>query len=237
MCASGSSPSFVAARPPIALHRLGAGDEASCPCTACRRTPRTSDAVGSTGMSDPEGPHRTHARGARVRADRRRACTSRTWARRSSHARCGAEVDRRQAQVQQRTTTAKSIGQVAVVRRADGAPTRRARGRQCAPARAVVPRRDRRQRRARADAGAGVRRPPAARAERDRTRPIARPVTNGAAPAGRLAADPGLRRAVGVAGGRAPRRALAGRARAVRTYEGAHRNRRTILGKIDQISA
>ena len=67
-------------------------------------------------MSEHKGPHRTHARGARVRADRRRPVPQGHGPDVRQHVRRArrAEIDRRQAQVQQRTTTAKSIGQVAM---------------------------------------------------------------------------------------------------------------------------
>ena len=132
-------------------------------------------------------------------------------------ARGRAEIDRRQAQVQQRTTTARSIGQVAVAfgvpmvrQRVEREVGTRARTRAVvarhrsadpttptAPARAA-PEPARRARRARADA------PPSARTGAA----PAPPDTNGSH-ADPDAPDPGLRRAVGVAGRRAARRPLA----------------------------
>ena len=105
-------------------------------------------------------------------------------------ARGRAEVDRRHSQVQRRTTTAKSIGQVAV---GFGVPmvraARRARGRQRPPARAVVPRRDRQRdpERAGPDRAVGTRH----RAERRRDPDRSARATNGSTPAGDTLPIPG----------------------------------------------
>ena len=56
------------------------------------------------------------------------------------------------------------------------------------------------------------------------------------APASERAPDSGLRRAVGVAGRRAAGRARRRRARRGAGVRGAHRQRRTILGKIEQLA-
>jgi hypothetical protein len=153
-------------------------------------------------------------------------------------ARGRAEIDRRQAQVQQRTTTAKSIGQVAVafgvpmvkqrVEKEVGNARQRAQtfletiGGSDAPAPAAPPR-----------APAASR--PAPRPAPASAAPTA--PTNGASPArdslpipgyDSLSASQVVERLTGLTPAELD---------AVRTYEGAHRNRRTILGKIDQISA
>jgi len=152
-------------------------------------------------------------------------------------ARGRAEIDRRQAQVQQRTTTAKSVGQVAV---AFGVPMVRQR-----VEREVGNARQRAQTFLESmNSGDDV---PAAPA---RPRPAPRPApaapavvdvapapTNGAAASDASLPIPGydalsasqvVERLTGLSSEELD---------AVRTYEGAHRNRRTILGKIDQISA
>jgi hypothetical protein len=151
-------------------------------------------------------------------------------------ARGRAEVDRRQAQVQQRTTTARSIGQVAV---AFGVPMVRQR-----VEREVGHARQRAQSFLESIGGsdAPVAPPPRPQPAPRRTPApappkAATPPTNGAAPAGDSLPIPGydalsasqvVERLAGLS---------AAELDAVRTYEGAHRNRRTILGKIDQISA
>jgi hypothetical protein len=165
-------------------------------------------------------------------------------------ARGRAEVDRRQAQVQQRTTTAKSIGQVAltfgvpmvrqrVEREVDSARQRAEsfigtisggdNGAPGAPAAAPKP------------AAPTVVREPAPAAETNGangSNGVSNgAATNGAGPAGDTLPIPGydalsasqvVERLAGLS---------AEELDSVRTYEGAHRNRRTILGKIDQISA
>jgi hypothetical protein len=172
-------------------------------------------------------------------------------------ARGRAEVDRRQAQVQQRTTTAKSIGQVAMT---FGVPMVRQR---------VEREVDSARQRAQTFLGTigGVDGPPAKPAPAPattpkseattRVKPATRPVpetvatginatftngtngTNGAAAAAAgealpipgydaLSASQVVERLAGLSPAELD---------AVRSYEGAHRNRRTILGKIDQISA
>lgn len=168
-------------------------------------------------------------------------------------ARGRAEVDRRQAQVQQRTTTAKSIGQVAMtfgvpmvrqrVEREVGSARQRAQtflgsiGGIDAPTPRPAPRT------ATADA------PDAAT---PRAKPPSRPAphtshtetngtntngSNGASGAGDSLPIPGydtlsasqvVERLAGLSSDELD---------AIRSYEGAHRNRRTILGKIDQITA
>ena len=166
-------------------------------------------------------------------------------------ARGRAEIDRRQAQVQQRTTTAKSIGQVAMT---FGVPMVRQR-----VEREVDSARQRAQSflgtigsgdepAAEAGARAARRAPvktergeaPGRRARRrGRTAPSGprRPATNGAARRATPLPIPGydalsasqvVERLAGLSSDELD---------AVRAYEGAHRNRRTILGKIDQISA
>jgi hypothetical protein len=150
-------------------------------------------------------------------------------------ARGRAEIDRRQAQVQQRTTTARSIGQVAV---AFGVPMVRQR-----VEREVGNARQRAQSFIEAIGGNDE---PVAPAPRPRATPRptpppapakTAPPTNGAAPAGESLPIPGYD---ALSASQVVER-LAGLSRAeldaVRSYEGAHRNRRTVLGKIDQISA
>jgi hypothetical protein len=166
-------------------------------------------------------------------------------------ARGRAEIDRRQAQVQQRTTTAKSIGQVAMT---FGVPMVRQRVE-----------RDLGSARQRAQTFLGSiggidtspSRPPAAKTTdkadapataKPSTRPAAQPSaseangtntngSNGTSGAGESLPIPGydtlsasqvVERLAGLS---------ADELDSVRAYEGAHRNRRTILGKIDQISA
>ena len=151
-------------------------------------------------------------------------------------ARGRAEIDRRQAQVQQRTTTAKSIGQVAV---GFGVPMVRQRvEREVGSARQ------------RAQSVLGVIGSATAAGPRPAPKPAplspvpesngssaaaARPAP-GASPEGETLPIPGydalsasqvVERLAGLP---------AGELAAVRAYESAHRNRRTILGKIDQIS-
>jgi hypothetical protein len=158
-------------------------------------------------------------------------------------ARGRAEVDRRQAQVQQRTTTARSIGQVAVT---FGVPMVRQR---------VEREVDGARQRAQSflgtiggsDGGNGAPRaapePPSARAAKSgngATRVAPRmPPTD---PNASQAADPTLpipgynalsaSQVVERLAGLAP-----DELEAVRSYEASHRKRRTILGKIDQITA
>ena len=155
-------------------------------------------------------------------------------------ARGRAEIDRRQAQVQQRTTTAKSIGQVAV---AFGVPMVRQR-----VEKEVGNARQRAQTFLEAIGGNDA--PAAAPRPRTTARPAPRPASppkpaarpapapaNGATPAGDSLPIPGYD---ALSASQVVER-LAGltpaELDAVRTYECAHRNRRTILGKIDQISA
>ena len=167
-------------------------------------------------------------------------------------ARGRAEIDRRQAQVQQRTTTAKSIGQVAMT---FGVPMVRQR---------VEREVDRSRQRAQSflgtisggeDAGAKPTKPPApttpTKPARAAARPTAeanaesngataaspRPAKNGDTPAEATLPIPGYdalsaSQVVERLTGLSP-----DELQSVRAYEGAHRNRRTILGKIDQISA
>jgi hypothetical protein len=151
-------------------------------------------------------------------------------------ARGRAEVDRRHSQVQQRTTAAKSIGQVAV---GFGVPMVRERvGREVDSAR----------QRAQSflgviggvslsDAAPVVRSVPTPPEPRVDEAPITRPATNGASPAGDSLPIPGYdalsaSQVVERLAGLTPEEL-----ESVRAYESAHRNRRTILGKIDQISA
>jgi hypothetical protein len=153
-------------------------------------------------------------------------------------ARGRAEIDRRQAQVQQRTTTARSIGQVAV---AFGVPMVRQRvEREVGNAR---------QRAQTFIESIGGNDEPVAPAPRPRATPrpaptaapapakTAPPANGAAAPAGDSLPIPGYD---ALSASQVVER-LAGLSPpeldAVRSYEGAHRNRRTILGKIDQISA
>jgi hypothetical protein len=152
-------------------------------------------------------------------------------------ARGRAEVDRRQAQVQQRTTTAKSVGQVAV---AFGVPMVRQR-----VEREVGNARQRAQ--SFIDSLNNGDSEPAPARPRPAPRPAPKPAPVDVAPApgasnGASAADPTLpipgydalsaSQVVERLAGLSP-----DELDAVRAYEGAHRNRRTILGKIDQISA
>jgi hypothetical protein len=155
-------------------------------------------------------------------------------------ARGRAEIDRRQAQVQQRTTTARSIGQVAM---AFGVPMVRQR-----VEREVGTARDRAQSLLGSIAGSDdIVGAPAARPE-----PSAPPAAAPAAPAPTAAAPPAdtngsqadpmlpipgynslsasqvVQRLTGLS---------ADELEAVRAYEASNRKRRTILGKIDQISA
>jgi hypothetical protein len=179
-------------------------------------------------------------------------------------ARGRAEIDRRQAQVQQRTTTARSVGQVAVTfgvpmvrqrveREVDSArqrgqsflgliggsdgsakpdkqkPAPRPATTPAAAVRKVTPP----QAGANGNANAGANGSPAAETN---GAAVAAP-TNGSAAAGDALPIPGydalsasqvVERLTGLSTEELD---------AVRTYEGTHRNRRTILGKIDQISA
>jgi hypothetical protein len=158
-------------------------------------------------------------------------------------ARGRAEVDRRQAQVQQRTTTARSIGQVAVT---FGVPMVRQR-----VEREVDTARQRAQSLlgtiSGSDGGNGAPRaapkPPAAAAAKSGngvTRAAARmpPAdTSDSPPADPALPIPGYN---ALSASQVVER-LAGLApvelETVRAYEASHRKRRTILGKIDQISA
>jgi hypothetical protein len=151
-------------------------------------------------------------------------------------ARGRAEVDRRQSQVQQRTTSAKSIGQVAV---GFGVPMVRQRvGREVGTARE----------RAQSFLGviggvtAGgfptpVRPVPSANGTETPAAPTAGAPTTTPTPAGDTLPIPGYD---ALSASQVVER-LAGLSTdelaAVRAYESGHRNRRTILGKIDQISA
>ena len=154
-------------------------------------------------------------------------------------ARGRAEVDRRQAQVQQRTTTARSIGQVAT---AFGVPMVRQR-----VEREVDTARQRAQTLLGSIAGSdGTNGAPAARPERPAPPPAP---TNESAPAATRPSDsigsqaepdlpiPGYN---SLSASQVVQR-LAGLSPAeldaVRAYETSNRKRRTILGKIDQISA
>jgi hypothetical protein len=151
-------------------------------------------------------------------------------------ARGRAEVDRRHSQVQQRTTTARSIGQVAV---GFGVPMVRERvGREVDSAR----------QRAQSflgvigsvslgDPAPVVRSVPTPVVNEAAPAPTAPPETNGSAPAGDSLPIPGYdalsaSQVVERLTGLSP-----DELESVRAYESAHRNRRTILGKIDQISA
>jgi hypothetical protein len=167
-------------------------------------------------------------------------------------ARGRAEVDRRQEQAQQHITTARSMGQVAM---AFGVPELRKRA-----ARRVD------ELRGRADRLAETVAPPRSNGRHDASPPAAAPPADGAvvataAAASHTAAPSGA--AARASGGAGPARStssahlpipgydalsasqvverLAGlgteELTAVRDYEIANRNRRTILGKIDQLSA
>src|SRR5262245_58154665 len=150
-------------------------------------------------------------------------------------ARGRAEIDRRQAQVQQRTTTAKSVGQVAV---AFGVPMVRQR-----VEREVGNARQRAQSFLESINGGDGPAAPARPRPEPRPAPAPAPVdvapapTNGASAADAALPIPGYD---ALSASQVVER-LAGLSPdeldAVRAYEGAHRNRRTILGKIDQISA
>jgi hypothetical protein len=159
-------------------------------------------------------------------------------------ARGRAEIDRRQAQVQQRTTTARSIGQVAVT---FGVPMVRQR---------VEREVDSARQRAQSFLGTiggseGINGVPAAAPSRPpvSTSSVGTTGANGSEPQnaapetnGSQSVDPGLPipgydslsasqvvvRLAGLSGDELE---------AVRAYEASHRKRRTILGKIDQISA
>jgi hypothetical protein len=165
-------------------------------------------------------------------------------------ARGRAEIDRRQAQVQQRTTTAKSIGQVAmtfgvpmvrqrVEREVDSARTRAQSfignisggetngapsATSAAPPKPAPP-------------AAAPTKPAEANGSNGSNGATNGTATNAATPAGDTLPIPGYD---ALSASQVVER-LAGLSPAeldsVRTYEGAHRNRRTILGKIDQISA
>jgi hypothetical protein len=149
-------------------------------------------------------------------------------------ARGRAEIDRRQAQVQQRTTTAKSVGQVAV---AFGVPMVRQR-----VEREVGNARLRAQSFLESMNGGEAAAPPARPRPAPRPAPAPAPVDVAPAQANGSAADAALpipgydalsaSQVVERLAGLSP-----DELDAVRAYEGAHRNRRTILGKIDQISA
>jgi hypothetical protein len=134
-------------------------------------------------------------------------------------ARGRAEVDRRQAQVQQRTTTAKSVGQVAV---AFGVPMVRQR-----VEREVGNARQRAQSFLESINGGDA--PAAPARPRPEPRPAPAPAVALPIPGyDALSASQVVERLAGLSPDELD---------AVRAYEGAHRNRRTILGKIDQISA
>jgi hypothetical protein len=158
-------------------------------------------------------------------------------------ARGRAEVDRRHAQMQQRTTTARSIGQVAV---GFGVPKVRER-----MEREVDSARQRAQSFLGVIGGVSLGDPePVVRSvptppEPFVQAPVAAPATsgaangatNGTAPAGDTLPIPGYdalsaSQVVERLAGLTPEEL-----ESVRAYESAHRNRRTILGKIDQISA
>jgi len=172
-------------------------------------------------------------------------------------ARGRAEIDRRQAQVQQRTTTAKSIGQVAltfgvpmvrqrVEREVD---TARARAQSfigtisggdsdgaTSPASAPPPAAPRAAAPVEPNGTNGSANGATANGT-SANGASANGATNAATPAGDTLPIPGYD---ALSASQVVER-LAGLSPAeletVRTYEGAHRNRRTILGKIDQISA
>ena len=157
-------------------------------------------------------------------------------------ARGRAEVDRRQAQVQQRTTTARSIGQVAT---AFGVPMVRQR-----VEREVDTARQRAQTLLGSIAGSdSTNGAPAARPEQSAPSPAPTPASeqppeaaappadsNGSHPEpdlpipgyNSLSASQVVQRLAGLS---------ASELEAVRAYEASNRKRRTILGKIDQISA
>jgi hypothetical protein len=155
-------------------------------------------------------------------------------------ARGRAEIDRRQAQVHQRTTTAKSVGQVAV---AFGVPMVRQR-----VEREVGNARQRAQSFLESMNGADEPLAPVRPRPAPRPTPAPAPVDvapatpNGASANGSAGSDASLpipgydalsaSQVVERLTGLAPDELAA-----VREYEGAPRNRRTILGKIDQISA
>lgn len=150
-------------------------------------------------------------------------------------ARGRAEIDRRHSQVQQRTTTAKSIGQVAV---GFGVPMMKER---------VEREVDSARQRAQSflgvigsvslsDSAPPVQSVPTP-VQNIAPTPAAPPETNGATPAGDTLPIPGYdalsaSQVVERLTGLAPEEL-----ESVRAYERAHRNRRTILGKIDQISS
>jgi hypothetical protein len=155
-------------------------------------------------------------------------------------ARGRAEIDRRQAQIEQRTTTARSIGQVAT---AFGVPMVRQR-----VEREVGTARQRAQTLLGSIAGSDpINGAPAARPEQPAPAPAPKSTT-APAPTARpaetngsqadadlpipgynsLSASQVVERLAGLS---------AGELEAVRAYEAANRKRRTILGKIDQISA
>jgi hypothetical protein len=156
-------------------------------------------------------------------------------------ARGRAEIDRRQAQVQQRTTTAKSVGQVAV---AFGVPMVRQR-----VEREVGNARQRAQSFLESMNGGDMPEAPARPRPARRTAPaparvdVAPAPSNGTAAYGAAAvARPDAALPIpgydALSASQVVER-LAGLSQdelaSVREYEGAHRNRRTILGKIDQI--
>ncbi|MGO9872578.1 MAG: hypothetical protein ACLPVY_02165 [Acidimicrobiia bacterium] len=168
-------------------------------------------------------------------------------------ARGRAEIDRRQAQVQQRTTTAKSIGQVAMT---FGVPMVRQRvehevdsarqraqvflgsiGGSDAPARRTAPANTTGEAQDAPRARVKPRTTPAPQTARTETNGANTNGAHGASGAGDSLPIPGydalsasqvVERLAGLSSDELD---------AVRSYEGAHRNRRTILGKIDQISA
>ena len=168
-------------------------------------------------------------------------------------ARGRAEIDRRQAQVQQRTTTAKSIGQVAMT---FGVPMVRQRvehevdsarqraqtflgsiGGSDAPATRTAPTVPTGGSQDTLRARVKPRTSPAPQTSRTETNGTTTNGAHGAPDAGDSLPIPGYD---ALSASQVVER-LAGLSSeelgAVRSYEGAHRNRRTILGKIDQISA
>jgi len=164
-------------------------------------------------------------------------------------ARGRAEIDRRQAQVQQRTTTAKSIGQVAMTFGVPMVRQRVERDLDSARQRAQTflgsiggidtpaPRPATPKTNVKANAPAKAPTRPAPQPGASETNGTNTNGSNGTSGAGDSLPIPGYD---ALSASQVVER-LAGLSAAeldtVRTYEGAHRNRRTILGKIDQISA
>ena len=199
--------------------------------------PPVSRAVGSTGHERAEGPDRTDARGAALRADRRRPVPQGRWARRSSPAaapRSTAARRRCSSARRPRRASARSRSRSASRWCASGSGARStapasARSRSSASIGGVEPERPRRRVvRSVPDAG------PTPSVDRRRRTP--RRPTNGATPAGDTLPIPGYD---ALSASQVVER-LAGltpdELDAVRAYESAHRHRRTILGKIEQIS-